>query len=210
MTLVHRISCGDVNCFLVTKGKKAILVDTGRQGHEEKILKACEDLSVEMIVLTHGHIDHIGNTKYLSERLKAPIGLNSGDLDLIDNNLLEPMKSHTLLGRLVLWLSNRAFKTMEIEGFEPSIDLHDGYDFKGLGLDARVIGLPGHTKGSIGIMVNGSDFIVGDALMNMVRPCKTMIYGNYDKMIKSAQKISESKAETIHFGHGKSLPNRQW
>jgi glyoxylase-like metal-dependent hydrolase (beta-lactamase superfamily II) len=210
MTHVQRISCGDVNCFLITKGQKAILVDTGRQSQREKILKACETLTIEMIVLTHGHIDHIENAKYLSDKLKAPIGLNSGDFDLIKNNLLEPMQSHTFFGRLVLWLSNRAFQTMDIEAFEPSIDLHEGYDFKSFGLDAKVIGLPGHTKGSIGIMINDSDFIVGDALMNMIRPSKTLIYGNYDKMIKSAQRISASKVETIHFGHGKSVPNRQW
>ena len=37
-----------------------------------------------------------------------------------------------------------------------------------------------------------------------------MLYGNKQVMLVSAAKIAEYGEVTIHFGHGKSVANRQW
>ena|GEM_PF-7125526 len=55
-----------------------------------------------------------------------------------------------------------------------------------------------------------SDLFVGDALMNIVAPLKSPMYGNREEMQKSAAIITTFKDVTIHFGHGKSVTNRKW
>ena len=82
MTRIKRIPCGMVNCYLLTGKDGAVLVDTGETGYEEKILEACAGKNVRLIMLTHGHIDHIQNAAYLARELKAPIGMNEKDLAL--------------------------------------------------------------------------------------------------------------------------------
>lgn len=57
---------------------------------------------------------------------------------------------------------------------------------KNYGVDAEIVELPGHTKGSIGIKIGTSDFIVGDALINIFYPTKALLYGNFQEMKKSA------------------------
>lgn len=52
--------------------------------------------------------------------------------------------------------------------------------------------------------------LVGDALMNMFRPEKTLLYEEYEKMIESARKIEELGDRKIYFGHGKMASNRRW
>ncbi len=85
MTWIKRIPCGMVNCYLLTGKNGAVLVDTGETGYEEKILEACAGKNVRLIMLTHGHIDHIQNAAYLARELKAPIGMNEKDLALKQN-----------------------------------------------------------------------------------------------------------------------------
>lgn len=136
--------------------------------------------------------------------------MHKNDYELTKNNMAERMSAHTILGKLVLALTMQSFKKEKIEAFEPAFFLQQGDRFESYGVDAEVIDLPGHTKGSIGIRVGAEDLIVGDALMNLFYPTISMLYGDYSKVKKSADIISESKVKRIHFGHGKSVPNQIW
>lgn len=55
----------------------------------------------------------------------------------------------------------QSFEKDSLEVFEPTIFLKNGDDLRSYGVDARVVELPGHTKGSIGIAVEDNLF-VGD------------------------------------------------
>lgn len=78
----------------------------------------------------------------------------------------------------------------------------------GYGIPARIISLPGHTQGSIGIDIMEKELIVGDALMNMFYPTASMLYNDRDMMLQSADKISGLGERQIYFGHGKPKKNR--
>lgn len=206
---VERIKCGNANCFLLHGEDGAILIDTSRTAYREQILAACHKANVRLIVLTHGHVDHVQNAAYLSRELGVPIAMNEADAPLIASNFAEPMAARKIRGKLVLALSAKAFKNDPIEPFEPAALLGEGDSLKEYGADAAVIALPGHTKGSIGI-VAGEDVFVGDALMNMFSPTKTLLYGDWNMVQKSSERISGLGAKTIHFGHGPSVANREW
>jgi hypothetical protein len=59
-------------------------------------------------------------------------------------------------------------------------------------------------------VAGSSDVLVGDALMNFIRPQKALLYGNWSDVEKSATLISDLGDVTVHFGHGKSSPNKNW
>lgn len=207
---VKRIACGNVNCFLVQDGDDTILVDTGTLKYRDKIDKECENVNLSLIVLTHGHMDHVQNAQYLAKKYHVPIAIHKLDYPLTKNNFLEPLYAHTFFGKLMLWATKRSIKKESAEPFPCSVYLKEGMDLKEYGVDATIIRLSGHTRGSIGLKVGTRDFIVGDALMNIGKPAMPRIYGNYDKVRYSAQIISQSGDRMIHFGHGKSVKNRHW
>lgn len=93
-------------------------------------------------------------------------------------------------------------KKDSLEVFEPIIYLKNGDDLSGYGIAAKIVELPGHTKGSVGIMTEDKLF-VGDALMNMFYPTVSMLYVDKYEMLASAEYISELGEITIYFGHGK-------
>ena len=209
MVSITRIQCGNGNCFCVEEDHNAILIDTSWASYRDKILRECGGKNIRLIVLTHGHIDHVQNAAALSKALKAPIAMHKADYALTRNNMGEPMMANTLLGKMICAFLKKNLMD-KIEPFEPEVFLCDGDTLDHYGVGASVIGLPGHTKGSIGILAGDSDLFVGDALMNIMCPTKSLLYGNQAVMLKSAEKISGFKSATIHFGHGKSVANRVW
>jgi len=209
MNGIERVKCGNGNVFLVSNGDIAVLVDTCRTPYRAMILEKCKTKNVRLIVLTHGHVDHIQNAAFLSKELNVPIAMHRDDYELTKDNCAEPVFAHSLLGKIIIRLSQKSFETDVIEPFEP-IFLANGDSLSEYGITATVVGLPGHTKGSIGVKVGDTDIIVGDALMNIVNPSKSPLYGDRAVMEQSAAKISALGDVTVHFGHGKSVKNRKW
>lgn len=209
MIKTHRIEGGNVNCYIVTDNDKAILIDTGRKKYRERILEKCREFRVSLIVLTHGHMDHCQNAAYLSNALHIPIAMSKKDMDLIPDNRKQSLSAKTLLGKIALSVSLSSFEKDSLEVFEPIIYLENGDDLSQYGIAAKIVGLPGHTKGSIGVETEDSLF-VGDALMNMFYPTVSMLYADEQEMLLSAEFISGLGKKTICFGHGKPKQNRRW
>ena len=52
------------------------------------------------------------------------------------------------------------------ERFKPDFYIEEGYEFSEYGFDAKVLYIPGHSRGSIGILTAGGDLFCGDLLEN--------------------------------------------
>ena len=210
MSEIHRIRCGNVNCYIVENGSSGVLVDTGRREFARRVLEACRRYRVRLIVLTHGHFDHAENAAFLSEALGVPIGMSGRDLDLISSNANQALSAETLLGKVVLSASLREFSRRSMRVFEPEVLLQEGDCLTDYGIDARIVALPGHTEGSIGLDVEETNLVVGDALMNMFYPTVSMLFHNRGAMLESAEKISTLGRRMLYFGHGRPVSNRRW
>lgn len=212
MPNILRIACGNGNCYLISHGKDAILVDTCREKYRQKVLDACGPFEVHLLVLTHGHIDHMENAAFLSQALHIPVAMHRADLDLLEDNLRQPLSAHSMLGKIVLAASIKAFQTLKhVPSILPAVFLEDGDSLDSYGVpDIKIMGLPGHTNGSIGLDIAERELIVGDALMNMFYPTVSMLYHNKAIMLESVGKIEALGPRTIYFGHGKPVQNRKW
>ena len=210
MSKIHRIKCGNVNCHIIDNGTSGILVDTGKKEFLDKVMEACRSYNVKLIILTHAHFDHAENAVRISDTLGIPIGMNENDRNLIQSNSNQSLSAATILGKIVLSASLREFSVRSIPEFKPDVLLHNDDRLDDYGIDARILSLPGHTDGSIGIDVDDKHFIAGDALMNMFYPTVSMLYHNKDSMLESARKISNIGNRIIYFGHGKPVLNKNW
>lgn len=210
MAEVHRIVSGNVNCYIVTNKNKGILIDTGTRKYRERILEKCKEYHVNLIVLTHGHMDHCQNAAYLADTLHIPAAMSEKDINMIPDNRKQHMSAKSFLGKIVLSVSLKSFEKDTLDVFEPMIYLKNGDNLKEYGVDATVVELPGHTNGSIGLEIEGDKLFVGDALMNMFYPAVSILYTDEEKMLASAKYIGELGEKTIYFGHGKPKQNRKW
>jgi glyoxylase-like metal-dependent hydrolase (beta-lactamase superfamily II) len=152
------------NVFLVC-GERWILVDAGAPGDAPAILRAAERRGVRpadigLILLTHGHVDHVGAASALRAATGAPIAAHAGDLPL----LRAGRNPDTLAA---VGVEGRLFRPMlpwSADPVEPDIVFDGDLDLAGYGLDARTIHTPGHSSGHVALPLPGGGVVAGDLL----------------------------------------------
>lgn len=213
---IRRIQCGTDNCYIVVKENgqgsekacDAILVDTGSAAGYEKVLAACSEYTMKLIVLTHVHFDHAENAARLAKHFGIPVAVHEADLELFESFDRQPLTSYGLVGRVVLGLSLKVLRNTGVEKPETLVTVKEGDDLAPYGIEANIIELPGHTKGSIGVDVAGSGLLVGDALDNWICPATGHLYTDLKALRNSAEKIRALGERTLYYGHGKPTKNR--
>lgn len=138
-----------VNCYIVfdEQTKEAIVIDPGDQAEEILSKLAAESLSVNYIVNTHGHADHIGANRMLKEKTGAKIAIHELDAPMLTDAKLN---LSAFMGGAVL--SDAA-----------DIILKDGDTIDIGGEALTVIHTPGHTKGGVCLLL-GDMLFSGDTL----------------------------------------------
>jgi glyoxylase-like metal-dependent hydrolase (beta-lactamase superfamily II) len=74
------------------------------------------------------------------------------------------------------------------------------------GFDAQVLALPGHSRGSIGILTAGGDLFCGDLLDNTDKPALNSIMDDLAAANASVEKLSGFAIHTVYPGHGQPFP----
>ena len=207
MTTIKRIKGGTDNCYLITDGTKAILVDTASKQCLDQVIAECDKYEMKLIVLTHVHFDHAENAAELSKRYGVPVAIHPKDEELFESFDKQPLKSSGVVGTVVLGMSLKVLKNAPVERPDNVIFVGDGDDLSAYGFDARVIELPGHTLGSIGVDVEEKHLLVGDELDNWIRPGVGHLFYDRNAIEKSAEKIRALGDRTIWYGHGKPTKN---
>lgn len=207
--MIKRLNFGMVNAYLISGENGTVLVDTGYLSNREKLISMLDGENLKLIILTHGHGDHISNAKYISEKFDVPIAMHKDDLGLARDNTIHKLYADTISGYLLKRVSELSLKS-RIDEFTPQIFLEDGMYLSKYGLPIKIIELKGHTAGSVGILVGEYDIIVGDTLMNFIKPSKAKIYENEQELMKSLNIIKETGVKTIHVGHGNSIDAKKF
>lgn len=180
------------NCSIVwcDKSRRAAVIDPG--GDLERIRAAADKLGVtiEKILLTHGHIDHAGGTARLARELGVPVeGPHAEDRFWIEGM---PQQS-------------KMFGFPDVETFEPERWLEDG-DTVTVGEESfKVIHAPGHTPGHVVFVHEGARLaIVGDVLFAGSIGRTDFPRGDHQMLIRSIRDKLFPLGDDITFipGHG--------
>ena len=203
MSRIERIKGGTDNCYIVSEGKTAILVDTSSGACLEQVLSACSGYDMKLIVLTHPHFDHAENAAVLSEKWGVPVAMHEADLALFDSYDAQPLKSKGIVGRVVLGLSLKVLRNTKVRRPENLIFVKEGDSLAEYGIDGTIVELPGHTDGSIGVVVGKDTVLVGDAMDNWIRPSIGHLYSDWAAMERSMTKLRAMSGRMVYYGHGK-------
>jgi glyoxylase-like metal-dependent hydrolase (beta-lactamase superfamily II) len=204
LTLSMPLFMGNVNCCLVETNAGFSLIDTGGSNSRKYLAaelarRGCTPGQLKLVVLTHGDADHVGNAAFLHAEFGAKIAMHPGDLDMVARGDVlagrkNPSRSLRLLLAFSSWISP--------ERFAPDLLLQDGDDLASYGLDARVVSIPGHTAGSIGILTSEGEFFCGDLLVNRGKPSFNHLIDDWAAAHASLLKLSSLGIHTVYPGHG--------
>ncbi len=217
MQELKNISFGGVNCYLLTTNKGFVLIDTGfsksRVDVERELENAgCTPETLKLILLIHGDFDHSGNAAYLRERYSGKIAMHIEDEGMVEKGDLFYNRDANFLmrmmGKIMLFFLRGGLK--KNERFTPDLHIDDGYTLSEYGLDATVLYVPGHSKGSIGILTNNGDLFCGDLLENTNKPAKNSLIADKKAFNESVKKLKGLKIGTVYPGHGEPFPMEQF
>ncbi len=202
--VVTRIKGGTDNCYIVSDGKNAILFDTSSGDCQADVLEALSKYDLKLVVLSHPHFDHAENAALISECFNVPVAYHKADDEIFDGYDAQPLKSYGLVGFVVLKMSLKVLRETKINRPSNHFYIKEDDTLADYGFpDIRVVELPGHTKGSIGLLVGDSAILVGDALDNWIRPGVGHLFYNLDIQKKTADKIRSYGPRKVYYGHGK-------
>lgn len=210
---IAAINMGFVNCYLINAGDGFILVDTGFPGTGEALEKelekaGCTPGKLKLIILTHGDIDHSGNCAYLKAKYSVKAAIHRNDAPMVETgNMLMNRKTRSIMQRIMHLFMAHSKKFRKIidsfEKFRPDILLDDGYSLAGFGASAKVVFIPGHTPGSIGVLMSSGDFIAGDTFNNAGKPATARIIHDEAQLAESIKLLKGLGIKTVYPGHGK-------
>ncbi|MDA7746384.1 MBL fold metallo-hydrolase [Psychromonas sp.] len=180
------------NCSLVIceETKKAALVDPG--GEVERILTAIKNhqVTIDKIILTHGHLDHVGGTEPLAAELGVPV-IGPEKEDAFWLNQLEAQSA--------------MFSFPNTSSFSPTQWLEDGDVIEVGNIKLNILHVPGHTPGHVALFdAVSKQIIVGDILFNGSIGRTDFPRGDHGQLISGIKKkLFTLPAETVVFpGHG--------
>jgi hydroxyacylglutathione hydrolase len=167
------------NCYVVvTEGSAdAIVVDPGDDAGRITALLEERGLTLRAILVTHGHLDHIGAVRDLAQSTGVDVWMARGDADDL--------------------------RTYGPAPYEPDHEVGGGDTVTVAGITFRVLDVPGHTSGSVAFATDGVAF-VGDVLFSGSIGRTDLDGGDLDTLIESiALLMRELPPDTVvASGHG--------
>jgi len=230
---VIQINAGKfTNVFLIRGRTGCVLVDTGNPGKADRILKRLAEHGIapddiRLILLTHGHTDHFGSAAALRERTGALVAVHALDADAVRQGIHQPgsLQPTGRLGALFMRISalwNLAVSD-HAHAFEPDIVFEgewrldeytstlrrgSGQALLGAGgVAGRMLPTPGHTPGSVSVLLDSGEAIVGDMvmgkLMGMLRkPGPPIVAWDLERNWESVRQLLAFWPRIVYVGHG--------
>lgn len=176
------------NCYIVYDdvSNKAIIIDPGQDGN--KVIDKIEKLKLkpELLINTHGHFDHTFSDDIIREKYNIPLAIHKEDLEMLSDANLN--FSTVIDNPITIKNADIVFTKNEIK--EASFCKYS------------IIHTPGHSKGSICILIKNILFAGDTIFKNSIG--RTDLYGgNNEEIFASLQTIKTFPIDTIICpGHG--------
>jgi glyoxylase-like metal-dependent hydrolase (beta-lactamase superfamily II) len=206
------VKLGMVNAYIV-KQDGVVLIDTGTPGSEGVILRTLmaagiEQQEVRLILVTHGHGDHAGSASRLQEMTGAPVAVHENDAGMLRTGTQGRLIPTGLIGRIAPIFLGSVNKTT-FPAVNPAIVIKGPMDLAPYGVVGTVIPTPGHTLGSVSVVLGNGDVFSGDLIFPQIpsgKPGLPFWADNPADVCRSVRTLLAENPKIFHIGHGGPFP----
>jgi hydroxyacylglutathione hydrolase len=213
---IQTIQAGVTSCYLIRGGSGWVLVDCGSPGSLKRILRdlrrrAISPADIKLIIHTHGHFDHCGSADAVRQATGAKVLIHAKDLVLMQKCLNSFPGSVTLWGKVLRAMVKMfLIPTFRRQGTHADIVLgNDEFFLRPYGIAGRVVHSPGHTPGSVSVLLDSGEAFVGDLAFNGPPFClkPRMVFENDVDEVRRTWKVLLGRGiKTVYPSHGKPFP----
>ena len=209
---IHSINLGVGSCHVI-QGDRAIMIDAGGPGQAARFRKTMEVLcidprSIRLIVITHGHWDHIGSAKDIQEITGAKIAMHEREKDWLEKALKPTSPPVTAWGHIFGAIMMVLLPLVRVPAADVDVILgNEGLSLADYGIPGKIIYTPGHSMGSVSVLLDTGDAFVGDLAMNgfplRLSPGLPIFAEDIEKVKASWRRLLNEGAKTVYPAHGK-------
>jgi hydroxyacylglutathione hydrolase len=208
---IHSIKLGLDQCYVV-KDQGVILIDAGAHNKEKQFKKGLAKIGVQpeeiqMVLMTHGHFDHIGGAREIKAITGAKIAIHVSEKEWLEKGLKPMPPGVSAWGRFMCQAITIFLPLVKIPAAEVDIVLgNEDLSLAQYGIAGKAIHTPGHSPGSISVLLESGEAFVGDMAMNALPlrwgPGLPIFAEDMTTLKNSWQKLLDRGAKTIYPAHG--------
>ena len=209
------ISLGFDQCY-VLKGEGIVVVDSGEPQKGAVFVRTLEKKGislhdVKLVILTHGHWDHIGSAAEIKSLTGASLAMHKAEVHWLENSLKPLPPGITVWGRIFIMLHSLFLPFIKIPPSRVDLVIDDnGLSLADYGIPGRVVYTPGHSSGSVSVLLDTGEAFVGDLAINKfplcISPRLPIFAEDPSEVISSWKKLIKQGASIIYPAHGKPFP----
>jgi hydroxyacylglutathione hydrolase len=155
------------NCWVIEEGARAIVVDPGDEA--ERLIEELEGLTVDAILLTHTHFDHVGAVAALARHTGAPVFCPATEVFI-----LQEINAYVFPGY------------GPYEPYDPEETIEGGEHLTLAGLEIDVLFTPGHSPGHVSFSISDHQLLLsGDVLFQSSIGRTDLPGGDHERLMES-------------------------
>ena len=201
------------NIYLVQRGDFCMLIDTGPSYERRKLVKKLDKLNVRHInylLLTHTHYDHVQNAAFVQKKYQCKILVHAAEADVLRNGL-SPLPKGTI------WVTKLLMGALKLSGIQvrhqpcdADVVLKENRFFlPEWDSDTYILHTPGHSAGSVSLIVDSEIAIVGDAMMGTYYNSITVPFADdVEQVVQSQIMLFDTHCALFLPGHGAAIERK--
>jgi hydroxyacylglutathione hydrolase len=167
---------------------------------------------VQLIILTHGDFDHMGGAAAIRQQTGAKIVIHEKDRYILEQGIFSWSPGITPWGKV----SRALLKPLMMRVAKPDCVVADivlddrGMSLEPYGIPGRIVHTPGHTSGSVSVVLDSGDACIGCLAHNRLpfrmKPGLPIYAADPELLKRSWKRVLDMGTRTAYPGHGKPFP----
>jgi hydroxyacylglutathione hydrolase len=169
--IIYRVLGFRCNVFLLTNGINNLLIDCGSKRYRRQLIWSLARLGIshiDALILTHSHFDHAGNAHYIQNRFGATVIIHESESHYLKLGNSPLPEGTNWLTRIII--NTFGGKISSLTSYEPckaNMTIKGNYLLDEFGFNGYILETPGHSKGSVSIVVDDEIVLAGDAMFGV-------------------------------------------